>query len=78
MEEMEDKKAFADVSIIIKMMSNEMQAKINPNFIKFIEKYKDTKYNSYINPKIPLKNQNLNESTKTLLALIYRSYLYKN
>ena len=72
---LQDRKTFADVSIIIKMMSKNMQEKINPNFIKLIEDNKDTEYISYIDSSIPLKNQKLNPDTKTLLALIYRDYL---
>ena len=71
----QDKQAFSDVSIIIQMMPNSMKRKINQNFIKFIEDNKDTEYISNINKKIPLKNQALNETTKTVLALIYRDYL---
>lgn len=69
------RKTFADVSIIIKMMSKKMQEKINPNFIKLIEDNKDTEYISYIDSNIPLKKQKLSPDTKTLLALIYRDYL---
>ena len=72
---LQDRNTFADVSIIIKMMSKNMQEKINPNFIKLIEDNKDTEYISYIDSSIPLKNQKLNPDTKTLLALIYRDYL---
>lgn len=72
---LQDRKTFADVSIIIKMMSKDMQEKINPNFIKLIEDNKDTEYISYIDSNIPLKRQKLNPDAKTLLALIYRDYL---
>lgn len=72
---LQDRKTFADVSIIIKMMSKDMQEKINPNFIKLIEDNKDTEYISYIDSNIPLKKQKLSPDTKTLLALIYRDYL---
>lgn len=71
----QDRQAFSDVSIIIQMMPDSMKRKINQNFIKFIEDNKDTEYISNINKKIPLKNQALNETTKTVLALIYRDYL---
>ena len=71
----QDRQAFADVSIIIQMMPKTMRQKINTNFIRFIESNKGTEYKSYINKNIPLKNQNLTENTKTLLALIYRDYL---
>lgn len=72
---LQDRRTFADVSIIIKMMSKNMQEKINPNFIKLIEDNKDTEYISYIDSNIPLKKQKLSPDTKALLALIYRDYL---
>ena len=71
----QDRQAFADLSIIIKMMPKYMQKKINTNFINLIEQNKDTNYVSKINSNIPLKYQELSETTHTLLALIYRDYL---
>lgn len=71
----QDRQAFADLSIIIKMMPKYMQKKINTNFINLIEQNKDTNYVSKINSNIPLKYQELSETTQTLLALIYRDYL---
>lgn len=70
-----DRQAFSDVSIIIKMMPNDMRQRIKPDFIKFVEENKDKDYVSNINENIPLEEQTLNEKTKTLLALIYREYL---
>ena len=70
-----DRQAFTDVSIIIQMMPKKMKNQINPRFIEFIEKNKDNNYISYINETIPLREQQLTENTKTLLALIYRDYL---
>lgn len=71
----QDKQAFTDLSVIIKMMPQDMKQKINSNFIKFIEENKDTNYISKINPSIPIREQSLSEVTKALLALIYRDYL---
>jgi len=71
----QDKQAFTDLSIIIKMMPKNMREKININFINLIEQYKDTDYTSTVNPNIPIREQELSETTKTLLALIYRDYL---
>lgn len=76
--DVQDRQAFSDVSIIIKMMPKSMRLKINPSFIKFIEDNKDIEYVSNINKKILLKNQTLNERTKEILALIYRDYLCSN
>ena len=71
----QDKQAFADLSIIIKMMPQDMKQKISSKFINLIEQHKDTNYISQINPNIPIREQKLSETTKTLLALIYRDYL---
>ena len=71
----QDRQAFADISIIIKMMPKNMQQKIHTDFINLIEKYKDTNYISKINSNVPLKNQQLSETTEAILALIYRDYL---
>ena len=74
----EDKEVFVDISRIIKMMPQSMVDKINPNFIKFINENKDSKYTSYIDINKPLKEQELNEKTKIYLALIYRDFLCDN
>ena len=71
----QDKQAFSDLSIIIKMMPQDMQQKISTNFINLIEQHKDSNYISNINPNIPIKEQELSETTKVFLALIYRDYL---
>lgn len=71
----QDKQAFTDLSVIIKMMPKNMREKINTNFINLIEQYKDTDYTSTVNPNIPIRNQKLSETTEALLALIYRDYL---
>lgn len=71
----QDRQAFTDLSIIIKMMPKYMQEKINADFINLIEQNKDTNYISKIKFNIPLKYQKLSETTEALLALIYRDYL---
>lgn len=71
----QDRQAFADLSVIIKMMPKYMQKRINTKFINLIEQNKDTNYVSNIDPNIPLKSQELSETTQALLALIYRDYL---
>lgn len=71
----QDKQAFSDLSIIIKMMPQDMKQKISSNFINLIEHHKDNNYISHINPNIPIREQELSDTTKALLALIYRDYL---
>ena len=71
----QDKKAFTDLSIIIKMMPKYMQNQINHKFINLIEQNKDINYISNIKPNVPIKYQKLSETTQALMALIYRDYL---
>lgn len=71
----QDKQAFTDLSIIIKMMPKYMQNQINHKFINFIEQNKDINYISNIKPNVPIKYQELSETTQALMALIYRDYL---
>ena len=66
---------YVDISIIIKMMPEEMRNKLSKKFIEFIENNKSTNYNSNINPEIPLKEQELRQETKEMLGIIYRDYL---
>ena len=41
----------------------------------FIENNKASNYISSINPKIPIKDQNIRKETKEILGIIYRNYL---
>lgn len=66
---------YADVSVIISMMPTEMKNKISNSFITFIENNKASNYISSINPKIPIKDQNIRKETKEMLGIIYRDYL---
>lgn len=69
---------YVDISIIIKMMPIEMREKISKSFINFIEKNKSNNYVSNINPKIPIREQNIRKETKEMLGIIYRDYLCSN
>lgn len=71
----QDRQTLVDISTVIQMMSKTMQQQISPSFVEFIEKNKDNNYTSYINKTVPLREQQLTENTKTILALIYRDYL---
>lgn len=70
-----DSKVYADISIIINMMPDEMRQKISKGFINFIENNKDINYSSSINPNIPINKQNISKETKEILGIIYRDYL---
>ena len=69
---------YVDISIIINMMPIEMKEKISKSFINFIEKNKSNNYVSNINPKIPIREQNIRKETKEMLGIIYRDYLCSN
>lgn len=69
---------YVDISIIIGMMPTEMKSKISNSFIDFIENNKSNTYVSNINPKIPLREQNIRKETKEMLGIIYRDYLCSN
>ncbi len=69
---------YVDISIIIGMMPTEMKSKISNGFIDFIESNKSNTYVSNINPKIPLREQNIRKETKEMLGIIYRDYLCSN
>ena len=71
----EDKQAFTDLSIIIEMMPEQMRRQIDVKFINLIQQNKDLNYVSLIQKDIPIKYQELSETTEVLLALIYREYL---
>ena len=66
---------YVDISVIISMMPTEMKSKISNSFINFIENNKSNNYVSNINPKIPLRQQNIRKETKEMLGIIYRDYL---
>lgn len=73
-----DSEIYTDISIIISMMPVEMKNKINNDFINFIENNKSENYISNINPKIPIKKQNIRKETKEMMGIIYRDYLCSN
>ena len=68
------KQTFSDISVIFKMMPNEIIKAINPKFIEFIKNNCDENCKSNIKPYIPLKEQDISKETKAVLALIYESY----
>ena len=71
----EDRKVYADVSIIINMMRPDLRDKINKNFIDYIENNKDNNYISEIDTSKPIENQNIRYDVKVMLALIYMNYI---
>ena len=64
------KQTFSDLSVIFKMMPNEMIKKINPKFINFVKENCDKNYTSNIKPYIPIRKQDISIETQSVLALI--------
>lgn len=56
-------------------MPIEMKNRISNSFINFIENNKAVNYISSINPKIPIREQNIRKETKEVLGIIYKEYL---
>ena len=52
-----------------------MREKVNSQIIEFIERNRDDKKKSSINPNVKLKEQKIDRKTKVILALIYRDYI---
>lgn len=71
----EQKRTYREVSDIIKMMTRKMREKVNSQIIEFIERNRDDKKKSSINPNVKLKEQKIDRKTKVILALIYRDYI---
>lgn len=69
------KKAYAEVSYILKQLEEENLKKIPANLLKLIEKEKDKNYKINITLDTPIYEQNLLRETKAVLAVIYRLYL---
>lgn len=71
----EQKRTYREVSDIIKMMTRKMREKVNSQIIEFIERNRDDKKKSSINPNVKLKEQKIDRKTKAIMALIYRDYI---
>lgn len=67
--------AMAEVLCIINQSQESYKRKIPQSFKKFIEENADSTYNPDFDINVPLKELKLRKETKSLLALIYRSYI---
>lgn len=68
------KEAYQEIYFILQNMDEEDVSKIPQNIIDVFEKNRVKHYPVNINPEIPLKDQNIKEETKAILALLYRKY----
>lgn len=67
--------ALTEVSTILSLASKDVIHKIPHSFLSFIEENKSNKYTVHLDMQLPLIKQNLLPETKSILSLIYRSYL---
>ena len=68
------KEAYQEIYYILQNMEEEDVAKIPQNIIDVFEKNRIKHYQVNIDPSLPLKEQNIKEETKAILALLYRKY----
>jgi len=70
----EDIIAYAEVDYIIHHMNDKYIKKIPEKILIFFATIKDPEHNIYINPRIPLQNQNLKKYTLEIIALLHLKY----
>lgn len=74
-EDIEFREALTEVSEVLKYTDEDVVNQIPKSFIRFIEENKDKDYAFNIDENKTLENQNLKQSTREIIALIYRSYI---
>lgn len=68
------RQAYTEVYYILQNMSEVDVRKIPPDIIEILKQNRLKNYEVSINPSIPLKEQNLKEETKAVLAVLYRKF----
>lgn len=66
--------AYAEVDYIIHHMNEKYVEKVPPKLLQFFATIKDPEHEVYVNPRVPLQNQNLRKYTLELLALLHLKY----
>lgn len=66
--------AYAEVDYIIHHMNEKYINKIPEKLLNFFATIKDPDHKIYINPRIPLQNQNLKKYTLEIIALLHLKY----
>lgn len=72
------RKAYSEVSVILKKLKKEDYEKIPDKFLKLIERKKDKKYKFVLDDDKNIVEQNVLEETKAILAVLYNLYLSDN
>ena len=66
--------AYAEVDYIIHHMNERYISKVPEKILNFFSTIKDPNYVVYVNPRVPLENQNLKHYTLELVALLHLKY----
>ena len=66
--------AYAEVDYIIHHMNEKYVEKIPSKLLQFFATIKDPKHEVYVDPRVPLQNQNLKKYTLELIALLHLKY----
>ena len=70
--------ALYQVSEILNYIDYDLKARIPKRFISYIELNKSEDYNWKIDTTLPLEKQELLQTTKEILAVLYRNYMCNN
>ena len=73
-EELEYKIAFAEVDDVLELTEPELIKLIPQKFRQFLKDNRDVNYKIQLNPEKSLKEQNISEKAKAIIALIYKDY----
>lgn len=66
--------AYAEVDYIIHHMNEKYVEKVPTKLLQFFATIKDPEHEIYVDPRVPLQNQNLKKYTLELLALLHLKY----
>lgn len=66
--------AYAEVDYIIHHMNEKYVEKVPTKLLQFFATIKDPEHEIYVDPRVPLQNQNLKKYTLELLALFHLKY----
>lgn len=72
------RKAYSEIYEILNLMDNTYTEKIPYKVKKLFQEEKDNTFKPYINIEIPLEEQNLQNDTYTILAILYINYWYES
>lgn len=70
----DDIMAYAEVDYIIHHMNEKYVEKVPTKLLQFFATIKDPEHEIYVDPHVPLQNQNLKKYTLELLALLHLKY----